>query len=94
MFIFCCNRFLRKFTRPLEQKCGAGLEEYYDTLSRAERVINEELPQRMFAGKTSWEVFQEGEDYSEQEKHTLQEQLTRKQDSLGGLFFCQKKDLA
>ena len=88
-----CNRMLRKFTRPLEQRCDTTSYELHQNLLRANKIINKELPRRMFNGKTSWQVYTEGEDYTETERNILIEKARDRQEVLNGLFFLHGNQL-
>lgn len=63
------NSIIRKFLKP--KKGGYSAEEICARIEKAVYVINHELPRRIFGGKTSAEVFKNGEIYKKEEKEML-----------------------
>lgn len=87
------NRIVRRFTAPLETSYNAEVWEIDNALSRGQRVINHELPRKIFDGKTSWQIYQEGKDYEESEREELINLMLDNQKAIDGEYFFRGKEL-
>ncbi len=63
------NQIFEKYLKT--EKGGLNYEKVYAKFERAIYEINHEMPRRIFDGKTSAEVFKNGEIYKNEEKHEL-----------------------
>ena len=70
------NQLVEKF---LPEKGGISITETYEHLERAMHCINHELPRRIFNGKTSAQMYAEGEIYAENERETLKNMILKHQ---------------
>jgi len=68
------NMFVEKF---LPKKGGASIEMVYECMDRAMYCLNYELPRRIFKGKTSAQVYAEGEMYGENEREGLKNMIVK-----------------
>lgn len=87
------NRIVRRFTAPLETSYNAEVWEIDNALSRGQRVINHELPRKIFDGKTSWQVYQEGKDYEDSERVEFINLILDRQKEIDGVYFLRGKEL-
>jgi transposase InsO family protein len=72
------NRIIRAFLKPVEKNNNATMEDLEKTMERAVNTINNELPRKMFGGKTSAEIYRTGEKPDESERAALIEEISRK----------------
>lgn len=86
-------RSLRNFTRPLEHRYDATLEEVEDALSRGRRVLNEEMPRRIFAGKTAQTVYDAANPYKPEDREKLVALVIEEEKRLQGEFFMKGAEL-
>lgn len=86
-------RLMRKFTLPFEKVYDASWEDIAQSVSRGMRIINEELPRRMFGGRTSSDVYEGGEIYREEERERLIAEIFRKEAERQGEYFLKGKML-
>lgn len=70
------NQLIEKF---LPEKGGISIAETYEHLERGSHCINHELPRRIFNGKTSAQMYAEGEMYAENERETLKNMILKHQ---------------
>lgn len=69
------NRWMRKFTRPLERTPATRLEEIEHSIIRGIYLINEVVPRRIFDGRTSLEVYNRAEDPTDLERNILLQEV-------------------
>jgi transposase InsO family protein len=70
------NQLIEKF---LPEKGGISIAETYEHLERGAHCINHELPRIIFKGKTSAQIYAEGEIYAESERETLKNMILKHQ---------------
>jgi transposase InsO family protein len=87
------NRIIRRFTAPLEARYDAAAWEIEAALARGQRVINHELPRRIFDGKTSRQIYREGRDYENSERMELINLMLDDQEEVDGKYFLRGKEL-
>jgi hypothetical protein len=81
------NRLVRRFTRPLEKKIGTTLDELVPAIQRGAREINDYLPRRIFNGRTSREIYDQEEVYSEEQREYLVDRIFQEQARIEGKYF-------
>jgi transposase InsO family protein len=86
-------RTLRNFTRPLEARYDATLEEVEKALSRGRYVVNEEMPRRIFDGETARTMYDAAEPYRPEEREKLVTLIVEKEKRLQGKFFLKGLEL-
>lgn len=79
-------RLVRRFTGRLEARYDTALYQVENTLSRAQQIINYEMPRKIFTGRSSYDVYQTTKDYEEQERIALIKDLIEKQRVKEGLY--------
>lgn len=73
------NQLLEKF---LPEKGGISIAKTYERLEWGTYCINHELPRRIFKGKTSAQMYAEGEMYAENERETLKNMILKHRDEI------------
>jgi len=86
-------RIVRRYTMPLETRYDATLEEVDKALKHAQADINYQFPREMFDGKTSYEVYEAGQDYQSDERERLLETVSENQEMEDGKYFLSGKVL-
>lgn len=86
-------RIVRRYTMPLEHLYDTTLEEVDKALKTAQADINYQLPREMFGGKTSYEVYETGDDYQDYERERLLETVYENQEMEDGKYFLSGKTL-
>ncbi len=86
-------RSLRKFTRRLENRYDATLEEMEKALSRGRRVVNEEMPRRIFDGKTARTMYDAAVPYRPEDREKLVALIVSEEKRLQGEFFLRGVEL-
>lgn len=79
------NRILRKFTRSVEDRRNAGMDEFFRILSRAQHIINDELPRRIFNGRTSSDIYNEGQDWTEEDRINFLQEICQKRELINSM---------
>lgn len=80
-----CERTIkevRRFTQPVEERYGSLVYDLTGAIRRGSRVINDVLPRRIFQGRTSREVYQEGLEYTHEEEVLLIKRMVETQKRL------------
>jgi len=86
-------RIVRRYTMPLEIEYDATIEEIDKVLKHAQADINYQFPREMFDGKTSYEVYETGDDYQAYERECLLETVYENQEMEDGKYFLSGKVL-
>jgi transposase InsO family protein len=86
-------RIVRRYTMPLETRYDATLEEVDHALKHAQADTNYQFPREMFDGKTSYEMYEAGQDYQSDERERLLEAVCENQEIEDGKYFLSGKVL-
>lgn len=87
------NRIMRRFTVPLEMRYDATYGEISHAIARGQKLINNVMPRKIFAGRTSHEIYETSNPYQDSERTELIKLMLDKQKESDGEYFLNGKGL-